>query len=47
MGVAKESNSKGVIEMEEQFENNLPYLLVPDRHAITAWLFVRMGKQKN
>ena len=38
MGVEKESNIKGVLEMEEECEKKLPSLLFSDRHAIKAWL---------
>ena len=47
MGVEKESNIKGVLEMEEECEKKLPYLLVPYRHAIKDWLYAQLEKQKN
>ena len=42
IGMEKGSNRMGVIEMEEDFENNLQSLLVPNYHAITAWLYARL-----
>ena len=38
MGVAKDINRKGILEMEEECEKKLPSLLFSDRHAIKAWL---------
>ena len=39
MGVENYSNRKGLLEMEKECEKKLTPLLVPDRHAITAWLY--------
>ena len=33
--------------MEQQCEKKLPYLLVPDRHAIKDWLYENLEKQNN
>jgi len=45
-GVAKESNRKGVLEMEEQCGRDMPSLLVPPRSAIAAWLQIRVSSAK-
>ena len=36
LGVANESNRKGVLEMEEEHEKNMPSLIFPYCHSITA-----------
>lgn len=46
-GVARESNRKGVLEMEEMCIAQLPFLLVPHRQDICAWLSSRLEKEKS
>ena len=46
-GVAKESNRKGVLEMEEVCISRLPFLLVPHRQDICSWLSTRPEKDKS
>ena len=46
-GVAKESNRKGVLEMEEECARQMPSLLVPPRTTIAAWLQTRLNNAKS
>ena len=47
LGVANESNRKGVLEMEEECEKSILYLLVPDSYYITSWLSERPERENN
>mmetsp|Transcript_1627 Transcript_1627/g.4358 ORF Transcript_1627/g.4358 Transcript_1627/m.4358 type:complete len:258 (-) Transcript_1627:66-839(-) len=46
-GVAKESNQKGVLEMEEECIRQMTSLLVPPRTTIAAWLQTKVNNAKN
>jgi hypothetical protein len=46
LGVARESNRKGIFDMHQACENKMPSLLVPDPLDIARWLAGRLKRAK-